>query len=285
MVNATELNRQIHALEIGEVLCLENIPDQLYHQSPGIGSTAMKQASISLAHYHQYTKPGKTISPQTQAIFDFGSATHSLVLEPHLFPKQYVQMPDGMSKRGKEYDTFKSRHLGKTLLPYDVYNHVQNMRDVLYGVPHIKTLLTGDRNELSYWLKHPSGLMLKARLDSQYDDVGVDLKTTWCAKPHAFLKTVKDDYWVQIALYRLVSGVNDFVYIGIEKTPPYGWTWVYIDEEFKRLAELRLIKLMTKLANAICSGIYPGYDNDNYHQTKLTNYEQDELYKLEMEAA
>lgn len=76
----------------------EGIPNEVYHAANGISSTQVKDARISLMFYHG-CHVAKTISRQDNPAFVFGRATHSFVLEPEQFSKDYAlpeKMPEGV---------------------------------------------------------------------------------------------------------------------------------------------------------------------------------------------
>ena len=49
-MNLIDLNKKISALDVGESLRLESVPEDVYHASEGFGSTAIREANKSLAH-------------------------------------------------------------------------------------------------------------------------------------------------------------------------------------------------------------------------------------------
>src|SRR5690606_17441448 len=85
----------IRAMKPG-IYTSDQLSNGAYHSGAGISCTGLKKIAVSPAHY----KHGEF--KQTAAMFT-GSATHSAILEPDLFAKQYVTLPSGKDRRSSEY--------------------------------------------------------------------------------------------------------------------------------------------------------------------------------------
>ncbi len=71
-------------------------------------------------YYRQYILGDKSNAPSGPAL-DFGSYIHSLILEPHKTEQEFAIFT-GYSRRGAEWDAFRTEHINKTILltPYRV---------------------------------------------------------------------------------------------------------------------------------------------------------------------
>lgn len=211
-----EINNRIDQLKAGERFCITAVPDSIYHASKGIGSTLMGEAFQSMAHYHAAIT--KEYSPSSDMLI--GSAVHAALLEIELFNNKVVEMPKGMA-RGKSanYLRFCEKY------PYHI--HLKPCEMALVGAMTEAVLLQapqcfeGGEAEKSYWYKDETGLILKARIDYEIDDCGVDLKTTRHEDKAAFERRVVSDYGVQDSLYRRVTGLADFIFVGVSKAAPH----------------------------------------------------------------
>lgn len=269
----------INALKVGEVLRLENVPEELYHSAPGIGSTAMKQAVISMAHYQTYIKKDTEISKSLEACFRLGSAVHAKTLEPHVYLQNYVSMPEGMRRIGEKWTNFKAANEGAEILSFKEFNDVKAMAESLcemtksFMESKSARLLDGGITEVSYWRRHKTGLFLKARIDCERGAVKIDVKTTRDASPAKLYKTVKYDYGVQSGLYTMITDADAFVFIGVDKKAPFGKSIIeqgqdVIDENIELIEEaLRNIALCEK------TGVWPCY-SEEVQVTKLTEWEK-----------
>ena len=213
------LQEKIDNLDFDQRFCLTNVPDSLYHGSEGVGSTAMKSAVKSMAHFQEYMN-GQSYSDTTLKAFTLGSAVHTLVLEPELFNDRYVMQPPSIKvRRGKDWEAFKAANRDKEILSSNDLALARRMSETTIQL--CGRFFSGGSSEKSYWYRHPCGMVLKARIDYEIGDAAIDLKTTIADTPEKFAKVVKYDYAVQDSLYRLVSGLPDMLYVGVCKAPPH----------------------------------------------------------------
>lgn len=270
-MNIEELNKSIDALKVGERLILDGVPDTLYHASKGIGSTLMREAVKSPAHYHYAKTAPHSDTPERM----IGTATHTLVLEPEKFGERVIQLPEGIVRGvSKKYKEFAELHPDKIHLKAEELQLVSD-----YHAAIINRALPYFQNgtpEKSYWFKHESGLVLKARVDYQFGDAGIDLKTTRKEDSAGFKRSVKYDYGIQDALYKLVTQLADILYIGVCKTPPHDVYMVRQGDDVRSYNERLINDALTKLAFS--------YDLNNFEfepltieTTELTNWEKENL--------
>lgn len=163
--------------------------------------------------------------------FAIGSATHSLVLEPHKFEEEFAVAPecDRRTKIGKEtWENFVTSSAGKTVLTSQDYETAKNMSEALLKNDYVRFLLQNGVAECSFF-SEIDGKKVKCRPDYYREDMGIiiDLKTTDDASPDGFLKTVANyGYYIQDPFYcdtltSLGKHVNKFVFIAVEKKAPY----------------------------------------------------------------
>ena len=210
-----DLNKEIAALNPGEVLIKKGVPEDIYHASEGEGSTAMREATKSMAHYRYY-KDSERIRTQDMVI---GSAIHTLVLEPDLFFDRFVIAPDHLKPgNNKAWIEWKAAQTLPILTKREMATVDATASSVMdRALPYFSDGVA----EKSYWRKDSSGLILKARIDYEIGDLGIDLKSAKEETPHKFLNKIRYDYNIQDALYRRVTGLSDFIFIGACKQPPH----------------------------------------------------------------
>jgi hypothetical protein len=140
---------------------------------------------------------------------DLGTHLHCAVLEPDVFARQYVKMPEfGKTVTGKlQEEAFKNNMDRKTILTHDVYNSVIAMHDSILAHPTANKLLTSlGQSEVSIFAEL-QGLKVKARPDRIVDPalfggqhILVDVKKT--ADIDKFIYSVRDfGYHRQHAFY------------------------------------------------------------------------------------
>ena len=152
----------------------------------------------------------KNVNREKSEVADIGNATHAALLEPDVFEKEYIKMPDfdlrtNSGKASKE--TFEAS-IGdsKTTLAHDDYELVICMRDSALAHPVINKLLTSPgESEVSIFFEI-DGIKCKCRPDRIVDPkvfgvhIIVDVKT--CADVSKFNFSARDyRYDVQDAFY------------------------------------------------------------------------------------
>lgn len=209
------LNEEIAALKVGERLVKSGVPEHIYHQTEGLGSTAFREAVKSMAHYKIYKDEERE---QTIDMIK-GSAIHTLILEPDEFFNRFVFQPDHL-KPGNN-NAWKDWKAQQTLpvLTRAVMGPITAAADAVMS--RAAAYFTGGEQEKSYWFRDPSGLILKARVDYELGDLAVDLKSTKDDTPRKFLNTIRYDYHLQDALYRRVTELPEMIFIGVCKQPPH----------------------------------------------------------------
>lgn len=177
----------------------------------------------------------------------FGRAFHKMALEPDGFLDEYAITPDvdRRTKEGKQkWQDFLDEVKTKTVLPEEMYLHAKEMCASLRSVPLAQKLLNGPKETPFFWVDDITGEACKCRTDclnTQYSrPIIVDVKSTTDASTEAFMRdAVKFGYDFQSAMYS--EGVSKhiqqsplFVFIAVEKDPPYAVNILQADELFLR---------------------------------------------------
>lgn len=89
-----EYNEKIEALEPGQTIVFEDMPNEIYHAVVGISSSKIKDAMISMMYYNAKHNT-KEIERESGSQFDIGNVFHSICLEPDLTSKEYICEPSG----------------------------------------------------------------------------------------------------------------------------------------------------------------------------------------------
>ncbi len=165
----------------------------------------------------------------------FGQALHKFVLEPENFFDEFAIIPkvDKRTSEGKElYSVFLNEAAEKIIISQEDFETIQKMSEKVNENKYAKFLLTGKKETSYYWTDDLTGEKLKCRPDIKKDidsenGVIADLKSTSSALTEDFMRDcIKCGYDLQVAMYK--EGVEkyeqkhyDFVFIAVEKTPPY----------------------------------------------------------------
>lgn len=170
--------------------------------------------------------------------FDIGTAFHMAILEPNRYRSEVVAY-DGI-RRGKEWDKFSGENAGRLILKQSDYDIVKGMINSLWDNPIAGNIVDESIHEVSiFWEDKATELSLKIRPDillpnkSGIPGLVADLKTTAAggADANDFRRTIElQGYGYDLQAYLYLEGSNcakefgfirDFVWIVVEKTPPY----------------------------------------------------------------
>ena len=209
-----------------------------YNSRPGIRRSSLWKLKKSPKHFHYELAHPKESTPALV----FGAAVHCAVLTPEAFDGQYAVIDADL--RTKEGKAAKQAALeaGKTLLTADQAEAVMGIKEALESDPYAKRLLSGIHETPYFWTDDVTGELCKCRTDAETDIGGqhiiVDLKTCMDAGTDAFMRdAIRMGYHVQAAMYsegvKSATGKdNSFVFIAVEKDPPYAVNILQADEGF-----------------------------------------------------
>lgn len=212
-----------------------------YHSAEGISRSRLFLLSRSPQHF-RYCEDNP--SPPSHDLI-LGSAFHKLVLEPDGFGDEFAVLPDvdRRTREGKRiYEEFWNASEGKSLITMDEFSQISQMRDSVAGDPVASILLRGEVERPFFWTDSITGELCKCKPDvlavigSEY--VIVDLKSCRSAETDTFMRdALRYGYDLQAAMYKegvdLATGKDHrFVFIAVEKTPPYGVNIMEADDFF-----------------------------------------------------
>lgn len=176
----------------------------------------------------------------------FGQAFHKMALEPEDFSTEFAVVPKNIDRRTKDgkaaWAELVAAADGKTLITADTMDTARDMVNALQNAPFVGKLLNGEHEKPIFWVDEMTGEECKARYDCLTDVNGkpviVDLKTAANASTDAFMRdAVKYGYDFQAAMYsegiKQTLGIAPlFVFVVIEKDPPYAVNILQADEAF-----------------------------------------------------
>jgi exodeoxyribonuclease VIII len=202
-----------------------DIPNDVYHSSPGISKSGLDLINKSPAHYK--FKESSESTPSMR----MGTIIHSAILEPHLFEKDYMLLEHVEDKRKAEYKEAVKEYGKDNVLTSKEANLVRSLQEQVLSNKDASELLNKDGySELSLFAKCPTtSALLKCRFDYlTTDGFGIDLKTTRSANERDFSRSIYDyRYHVQNAFYAYVyklvfkKPLYTFIFIAVETTSPY----------------------------------------------------------------
>lgn len=180
---------------------------------------------------------GQYVQPEPTAALTMGKALHCRVLEPEHYGQRYAILPPNIDRRIKEgkelYNYFINSLRGHEILTKEQDAQIENMHRALMAHSYAGHLLLSEGEREKELLWESDGVNYKGIADLITNSgFIVDLKTTDDASPSAFAYSVKKyRYHVQAAMYcDAFPECQAFIFIAIEKTPPYMVGVYYINE-------------------------------------------------------
>lgn len=210
-----------------------------YREYPAISRSELFKISESPEKFKYYQEHPEEPTPS----LIFGQLFHAMALQPETVAEQFAVAPnvDRRTKEGeKEWLEFQEMSKGWTVVTEDMIEQATAMCEALKQNDYVKKLLKGEREKEFFWNDDLTGEPCKCRLDclTELGDslIVVDLKSTENAETDAFMKSaIKYGYDLQSAMYSKGVEVNTgkkplFVFIAIEKKPPYAINILQADE-------------------------------------------------------
>lgn len=228
-----------------------------YDALPHLNWSRLKLIERSPAHY---------VSGYSgdSAAFRLGTAAHSATLEPGQFAADYVVYTEGI-RRGKKWDAFEMDAItaGKTVLNQKEHNEATQIANAVRSNPAASRYLSGGAAEQALvW--RLGDFDCKGRADYIGDAI-VDLKSTGDASPRGFAYScAKYGYFGQAAWYSdgqfKATGVRKpFVFVAVEKTPPYVVTVFRVPDEVLAAGREQYLTLLGRLDYCKKNNFWGGY--------------------------
>jgi hypothetical protein len=225
---------------------IESFPEEEYHKLPAIGSSTVKDMSISPAYYLEQ-KLARAGKPQSPA-FAIGSMFHQSVLEPDM-ESLFIPEPEGLDKRttiGKAaWLEFSERSEGRTIMKRSDYDNTLAMIEEFKSTEAYARMFKGEVMPEVTILGGPESDARKCRFDllkKKTDEVYIayDLKTTDAIpqSAHEWQRFfIKWKYHIQAAWYINVAAragieIKAFHFAVVSKRPPYDHAVVRLGPEF-----------------------------------------------------
>jgi hypothetical protein len=258
------------------------VPAAAYHTSylGLVSKGALSAIGRSPRHYRAWLEQ---IQEDTPAL-SFGRAFHCAILEPDVFAREYVVAPDFGDCRFKDAkaarDEWRKENDGKAILSLPDMNRIECMIASVRAHELGSLVLAAGEAELTIaWQDEETGLYCKARPDYHVRarSMVVDVKTTEDARPDHFARdAVRYDYPLQDALYRAAFAavdepVDHFLFLAVEKSPPYDVSVCTLDEFGVGRGYARSRAHMSLMRECLLTDHWPGYE-PRIHVLALPHY-------------
>lgn len=248
--------------------------DDYHADKESYSRTSLMEFKRSQKYFQKMREEGAPVKDKTPDMI-FGSAFHTLILEPHLFSDLYAIEPERvyLKYHGKEaYENYKA-HLAelektdKIILSDKEYKALKGMANALFEDEDARELIEGAIYEQSYfWQDEHTGLILKSRPDIIKGNIYIDIKTAKDASPSGFQKAMAEggnhiqgalvrDGCMQLERRKIEAVIN----ICIEKEYPYLIGNYMIDEEALAYGKTEYKNILLDLKSALSHNSFAGY--------------------------
>lgn len=239
-----------------------DLDEATYRAAEGVSQSNLKLMRISPRHY--LTKTTEKVEKPTEAQ-RMGTLTHRFILQNR---REYVVRPEGMkftTTEGKEWKTAQTQEIIST----DDEAALLGMRASVMSHPIAKSILERPgQNEVACFKRCPeTGLLLKGRadrlcMDDQERMVIPDLKT--CGFGDASLDEFTNEiykwkYEMQGSHYLNIFGASFFVFIAVEKEPPYACATYTLKPDAVARGNRLCAKYLRMVKECVVSGKWPAY--------------------------
>lgn len=256
-------------------------PESLYRLAEGYCQSDLKSGQISMAHLKALLSgPAK----EPTADQKIGTLTHSLILCGR---EDFVVIPDHSPKKPTKaqleakkpsestleaiewWEMFRAQNEGKEFVDKEQADALHAMRDSVMADPVAREILgRSGNNEVACFKVHErTGLLLKGRADRICSDNAgritiPDLKTVQlgAARPDEFSRSIfKWGYDIQAAFYIDLFGGEFFVFVAVEKEPPYAVKCYSLKQDSIERGRRIYEGILTQILECESTGVWPSY--------------------------
>lgn len=208
---------------------------------------------------------------EENAAFDIGTATHTLLLEPHDFDRS-VQVIYMDSWRTKDAQQQRDQARLNGLIPLLVrdYEYVKAMRQAFLDDPVCRTLdfEDGVKEATMAWIDAETGVWLRCRPDflPNHSRYKADIKTAASAHPADFQRAINEHgYYMQAAwsmdAHEAIFNeqIRQFFFLPIEKKPPFLTSVIEVDDDAIEWGRRQNRRAIRRFAKAMETNDWAGY--------------------------
>ena len=238
-----------------------------YRNTPGLNYSLAKELTRSPAHYlAALNAPEEEETPALR----LGRLVHLATLQPKEYDRTIRVAPkvDRRFKEGKEtWAAFQSSlQPGEEAITQQEGDQVMNISAP--AADALQLIFSQNKGDVAF--EQPcfatvNDVRIKGRPDvvvtrTDGTKLVVDLKTTNDASVKSFTKDIANyKYFLQAAWYTRLVGATDFVFVAVEKEPPYEYSIIRIDEESMRQANAVMDSVLALYSQCVTFKQFPGY--------------------------
>jgi hypothetical protein len=232
-----------------------------YTAIQAVNWSTLKHCEESPLHYKHAIDNQSTDSTR----FGIGRAIHTAILQPERLTLDYAVF-EGARRAGKAWDAFEAENAGKTILKRSEWAAVESLaRRVKEDAAAQEWLQTSKAliERPIMWTDKITGLACKGRPDDVHSAI-VDVKSTASIDDRVFRAlATRMGYFGQLAFYRrgyhtLTNLWLPCAIVAVEVDAPHDIGVFVVDEESLRVADDKITRLLSKVAECRKTGVWPG---------------------------
>ena len=214
-------------------------------------------------------------TPSDAKHFVIGGCTHTATLEPFKLEDEYAVKPDTIDGNGPRTNAYKAAFQemqdhapDKRWLAQSDYDLCMGMADSAREHPLLQTYLDLPDTIIEgtgYFGYQGADCKVRPDLYNQGAGVVIDLKTTQEGDPRGFHSSVKrygydfQSCWYMEGLRSMGYDPKQFIFLVVEKTPPFLTSAYTIDAVQVEKQKSRMAEACRTWARCMKTGVWPGY--------------------------
>lgn len=272
----------------------ERIPNSVYHDEiDALNMSTLKLMDVSPAHCRSVIENPelhRAAEAKKQANLNFGSAIHTIVIEPEVFEAVWAIHPEG-NKNSLDYKEAAAELIdeGLTLISQKHWDACHRICDSIHDQDcYARDIIRGkSAGEVSYVVDSDAGIQHKIRPDIMIEAVEmvVDLKSTISANAQRFERQGCDlgyhlskPFYME-ALERAEPGKwKQHLFLAVEKEPPWEFALFDVNPEATDLAYREVDRLLAAFEECVMNDDWPGYPR-SVQSMGLPGYEYQRVQK------
>jgi hypothetical protein len=209
-------------------------------------------------------------------------------MEPEKYASSWATMPEGMIRRGKEWEAWKAKHEGAEILSSTEEESIKGIFASLASgycetAKNLISLCT-ETELVLVWQNSKFGCLCKGRLDGYAPSLNaiVDIKSTGNAEPDALIRTAINygglphwqcSWYLQGVQAVLNPECKTFIWIVVETSEPYGISVVQAapapewQNDMAFLGKLQIDQTLERYLESERLNRWPGYPDQVVHGT------------------
>lgn len=245
---------------------IHSISFEQYLVAAGVSRSMLDVISTKTPAHFKARYIDKIVTEEDTDAMRKGILVHRAILEPGTMEGSFHVRPSGMIFTTTEGKAWKKEHSDKPIIYSEEQTQIEDMNAAVWQHPMAQRILKDSQFERSVFADD-DGFLLKSRFDvlPKSGNVIADLKTCEDASLEAVEKSMWNyGYFRQAAFYLRVANLlhldrTAFVFIFVEKTPPYCVACYQLVDEVHQAGEMMVSRDLQVLRNCYAQNQWPGY--------------------------